>query len=177
MGIDRLRSVVTTRPGWFVGAWAVLAAVVGLAAPDLTRIAAEGQAHLVDEDAESYLGAKLVREAWPEQAYESEIVVTLHRPSGLTESDRDYARRLAARFESREGRPSSILRVLGPSSRPAIADRLVSKDRRLELVVAEVDASFVAPSTEEAVSWLRDQAGRPDLTPPSGLAWRGPATR
>ena len=55
--MDSFRVLVTRRPGWIVGAWVVLAAVVGLAAPDLTRLAAEGQAHLLDEDAESDRGA------------------------------------------------------------------------------------------------------------------------
>ena len=177
MAIDRFRSAVTRRPGWFVGFWVLLAAFVGLAAPDLTRIAAEGQAHLADEDSESSRGARMIRDAWPDQAYESQVVVALSRPSGLKPQDHAFARRLADRFESLEGRPTSILRVLGPTSRPAVADRLISKDKTLELVVTQTDSSFVAPSTELAVAWLQDQAAQPDLTTPAGLdvRWTGDA--
>ena len=99
MAIDRFRSAVTRRPGWFVGFWVLLAVFVGLAAPDLTRIAAEGQAHLADEDSESSRGARLIREAWPDQSYESQVVVGLFRPSGLKPEDHAFARRLADRFE------------------------------------------------------------------------------
>jgi RND superfamily putative drug exporter len=175
MAIERFRSAVTRRPGWFVGAWVVLAAFVGLAAPDLTRLAAEGQAHLVDEDAESSHGAALIREAFPDQTYDSQVVVALHREPALTADDMAYARRLEDRFEALEGRPASILRILGPTSRPVVAERLISKDRTLELIVAQIDASFVAPSTEEAVAWLQAQASRSDLATPTGLEvlWTG----
>jgi RND superfamily putative drug exporter len=177
MSIDIVRSVVTRRPGRIVGFWVVVAVAVGLAAPDLTRLAAEGQAHLVAEDAESSRGARLIREAWPDQSYESQVVVGLFRPSGLTPEDQDLARRLSARFEQREGRPSDVLRVLGPASKPSVADRLVSKDKTLELVVVQLASSFVAPSTELSVNWLQEQASRPGLTPPAGLdlRWTGDA--
>src|SRR5262249_40866698 len=150
---------------------------VGLAAPDLTRLAAEGQAHLVAEDAESSRGARLIREAWPDQSYESQVVVGLFRPSGLTPEDHDFARRLSGRFEQREGRPSDALHVLGRDSKPSVADRLVSKDRPLELVVVQLASSFVAPSTELAVNWLQEQTSRPGLSPPAGLdlRWTGDA--
>jgi len=177
MAIDRLRSVVTRRPGWVIGFWLILASFVALASPDLTRLAAEGQAHLVAEDAESSRGADLIRQAWPDQSYESQVVVALSRPSGLTAGDHAYARRLEARFESADARPSSLLRILGPGSKPAIADRLISKDKTLELVVAQVDSSCVAPSTELVVSWLQSQAASADLAAPGGLAvrWTGDA--
>jgi RND superfamily putative drug exporter len=172
-----LRATVTQRPGWIVAFWVVLAAAVGLAAPDLTRLAAEGQAHLVDEDAESSRGARLIREAWPDQTYESQAVAALSRPSGLTERDRAFARRLADRFELTQDRPSGILRVLGPTSKPAIADRLISGDRTLELVAVHLESSFVAPSTEQGVEWLQEQATRPGLSIPDGLQlrWTGDA--
>lgn len=177
MAIDRFRSAVTRHPGWFVGSWVLLTAFVGLASPNLTRLAAEGQAHLVDEDAESSRGARLIREFWPDQSYDSQVVVALHRPSGLTTTDHGFARKLAGRFEEREGWPSGLLRVLGPDSKPAVADRLVSPDKTLELVVAQVGDSFVAPSTERVVAWLQEQAARPDLAPPVGLdvRWTGDA--
>ncbi len=177
MTIEMLRTTVTQHPGWIVLFWVVLAAGVGLAAPDLTRLAAEGQAHLVDENAESYRGASLIREAWPDQSYESQVVIELFRPSGLMALDHAYARRLSDRIELAEGKPSGLLRVLGPTSKPAVADRLISRDGTLQLLVVQLDSSFVAPSTEEDVDWLQDLAKRPGLSIPTGLElrWTGDA--
>ncbi len=177
MLIDALRSGVTRRPGWIVAAWVVLAGVVGLAAPDLTRLAAEGQAHLIDEDAESARGEEFLRRAWPDQSFESQVVVALHRASGLTAADREYARGLAARFESAQDRPEDIGRVLGPDSGAAVADRLVSRDRALQLIGVTLKSSFVAPAAEAAVGWLQGRAVAPGLACPGGLGvrWTGDA--
>jgi RND superfamily putative drug exporter len=157
-----------------VVAWLVLAAVVGLTAPDLTRLAAEGQAHLLPENAESARAARLIRRAWPDQWYESMAVAALHRHGGLATADRDYAQRLASRLSAAD-RPDVILRVLGPHSQREIAARLVSRDATLELVVAELSCSFVSPSGGQAVSWL--QARVAELPPPAGLRvqWSGDA--
>ncbi len=177
MRIDIARSVVTRRPGLIVGSWVLLAGFVGLAAPDLTRLAAEGQAHLINEDAESARGAGLIRDAWPDQSYESSIVLALHRRAGLTPADRAFARGLAGRFDTSKGHPTALLRVLGPASRPEVAARLLSKDHTLELIVAQLSTSFVAPAAKVAFDWLQAQAADPSLRPPEGLAliWTGDA--
>ncbi|MBV8075071.1 MAG: hypothetical protein JO284_01650, partial [Planctomycetaceae bacterium] len=51
--MEPLRSIVSRRPGWVVGTWLLVAATVGLLSPDLTRLAAEGQAKLLTGDTES----------------------------------------------------------------------------------------------------------------------------
>src|SRR5262245_7588649 len=131
MILDSLRSTVSRRPGWVVGAWLAAVVAVGATAPDLTRLAAEGQARLLGRDSESLRAAELVGRSWPEQAYESLAVVTLHRPGGLTGADRRFAHHLARVFQDRGG-PREILRVLGPGSQPEIAERLTSRDGTLQ---------------------------------------------
>lgn len=177
MMMEALRAAVTRHPAWVIGGWVGLALVVGLAAPDLTRLAAEGQAHLLHQSAESARAAELIRKAWPEQSFESQVVVALHRPSGLVEADRAYVRGLADRFAKSDGRPAEILRILGPASDPTIASRLISRDGTTELIMVPLAATFVAPSSEVAVAWLHDQAEDPGLKLPAGLKlfWTGDA--
>ncbi len=171
-----LRSWPIIRPGWVAAFWITVAATVGLSAPNLTRLAAEGQAHLLGSDAESRRASEELRLAWPDQAYESLAVAALHRPGGLTPADLDYARRLAQRIEGK-GRPAPVLRVLGPGSAPEIASRLRSKDGTVALVVVQLSTSFVAPATDEAVTWLQSQTGVAGLVPPAGqdVRWTGDA--
>jgi RND superfamily putative drug exporter len=140
-----------------VAAWLTLAVAVGVGSPDLTRLAAEGQSKLLGREAESRRAAELVKACWPDQAYESTAVAAFHRPSGLTEADRRFAARLAKRFEEAD-RPPVVLRVLGPNSRPEIADRLVSADGAVSLVIVPLDAANVAPAGHEAVDWLQAEA-------------------
>src|SRR4051812_12252106 len=98
MALDTVRWLVSRRPGWVVAAWVLLALAVGLTAPDLTRLAAEGQAKLTPEDAESSQAAALIRLGWPQQSYESLVALALYRPAGLSAEDHAYAQRLSDQF-------------------------------------------------------------------------------
>ncbi|MDR3636123.1 MAG: MMPL family transporter, partial [Isosphaeraceae bacterium] len=98
----------------------------------------------------------------------------LHRPGGLSEADRAFARQLVARFEA-GGRPAPILRVLGPGSQPEVAGRLVSRDGTAQIVAVPLSTSFVAPLTHETVAWLRAQAREPALPAGLELLWTGDA--
>ncbi len=171
-----LRSLVTSRPGRVVALWVASAVVVGACAPDLTRLAAEGQGNLLGRDAESLRAGEALRLAWPDRAYESLAVAALHRAGGLVEADISYARRLAERIEG-QGRPKAVLRVLGPDSPPEVAARLLSGDGTAALVVVELSTSIVAPVTHEAVAWLQAQARADRPVLPEGLEvrWTGDA--
>ena len=72
---------------------------VGWLSPNLTKLAAEGQAKMLASDAESRRAAELVKQSWPDEAYEAMAVAVLHRPGGLTAADREFALRLSQRFE------------------------------------------------------------------------------
>jgi RND superfamily putative drug exporter len=155
--LEWIRTLSSRRPAWVVAAWLALAVGVGLGAPNLTRLAAEGQSKLLGEEAESRRASELVRRCWPDQAYESTAVAALHRPGGLTAADREFASALERRFGD-VGRPATVLRVLGPGSQPEIARRLISEDGTTQLVVVPLDATNVAPVAHEAVDWLRARA-------------------
>ncbi len=176
MALDAIRVFVSRKPGWVVSIWVALAAVVGGFSPNLTRLAAEGQARMLAAGAESRRAAELVRQCWPDQSYESMAVAVLHRPAGLTEADRQFAARLSRRFEA-AGRPGEVLRVIGPASPPEIAQRLVSLDGTVAMVAVSLSTSFVAPVTQQAVAWIRRQAADTALAAPPGLEirWTGDA--
>ncbi len=132
MTMTFLRSWPIIRPGWVAAFWITVAATVGLSAPNLTRLAAEGQAHLLGSDAESRRASEELHVlAWPDQGRTSRLAVAaLHRPGGLTPADLDYAEasRPADRGEGSSGM-SRYLRVLGP--------RLSTGNRRLRLHAAK----------------------------------------
>jgi RND superfamily putative drug exporter len=174
MVMETLRGRITRHPRVIVAAWLLLAAIVQVAAPNLTRLAAEGQARLVPEDAESSQASALLRQAWPDQASVSNAVVLLRRESGLTEADRAYAASLAAHL-LRPAPPAPLLRILGPGSAPEVARYLTSNRGRSQLLVAQLNTSFVAPAAEAAVDELMRRAAA--LPPPAGLevVWTGDA--
>lgn len=164
MGLAFLRSVVSRRPAWVVTFWVVLAATVWLVSPDLTQLAAEGQANLMSRDAESLRAAEIVAQAWPDQSFKGLAVVALHRPGGLTPADHAFARNLVSRYEAAD-HPREILRVLGPNSPAEVADRLVSRDGTVSLIAIQLSASFVSPVSQEVVTWLQQQAAIAQTNP------------
>ncbi len=169
-------SMVIDRPGWVVVFWVAAAGAMGFFAPNLTRLAAEGQVNLLGGDSESALAGEALRRAWPNQAYESLVVAALHRSGGLAAVDKGYATRLAQRIMG-DDRPTAILRVLGPGSPAEIAGRLLSRDGSVALVAVPLSTSFVAPGTQQAVAWLQSQARAAQLDLPEGLEvrWAGDA--
>ncbi|HEV3121723.1 MAG TPA: MMPL family transporter, partial [Isosphaeraceae bacterium] len=171
---DMLRWVVGRHPRVVIGVWLALAGLVFFLAPDLTQLAAEGQANLLPKDSESGRGAELLRRYWPDQWFDSMAVLALHRPSGLTEADRQYASTLE-RHLAGAGRPEVILRVLGPNSQKEVAERLVSRDGTVQLLALPFSASFVSPATLRAVEWLEHQPAAQGMKPPAGLEvrWSG----
>ena len=175
MSRDIVKLLASEHPRRVVGAWFALAIGLTVFSPNLTRLAAEGQAHLLPEDAESALASKLVRKAWPDQWMESVAVVMLERPSGLTDADHAYAKAIADRLEKKEDRPREVLRVLGPNAPPEIADRLISADRTTQLVLLPMESSFVAPGTAQAIARLQAQIAK--IPVPAGLEreWTGDA--
>jgi putative drug exporter of the RND superfamily len=176
MLLMRVRSWVTRRPGSVAMIWVATAVTVGLSAPNLTRLAAEGQAHLLGSDTESVRAGDVVRRAWPDGAYVSLAVVALHRAGGLESTDLDYAKHLAERIEGQD-RPAAVLRTLGPGSPPEVASRLLSRDGSVALVVVPLSSSFVAPANHESMRWLELQTSAPQFAPPEGLEarWTGDA--
>jgi RND superfamily putative drug exporter len=177
MSWDTLRTMASRRPGWVVGFWFTVAMAIGLLAPDLTRLAAEGQAKLLTGEAsESLRTALQVGQDWPDQYYESMAIVVLHRPGRLTAADHAYAERLSDGLVA-PGRPAEILRVVGPRSEAEIAERLVSGDGTVQLMAVHLGKSFVSPATQRAVAWMKSQADSSELAPPQGLevTWSGDA--
>ena len=176
MLLDSLRSMVSRRPGWVVGFWFAVAAAVGLLAPDLTRLAAEGQAKLLARDAESLRAATVVGQAWPDQSYESLAVVALHRPGGLTPADLAYARRLADRI----GRPAAPDPCSGSWDRAStaeIAERLREPRRHGPAHCRAPGQSFVVPPPRRRSPGSRRSRTPPSLAPPPGWRSTGRATR
>ncbi len=177
MTLRRLRWFVSRHPLPVVIFWAVLTAWLVIVSPDLTRLAAEGQANLLPKFSESAVASALVRETWPDQSYQCTMVLGLKRDEGLTEEDKAFAGRVAAAIQDHAERPKEILRVMGPQSRPEISSRLLSVDGTMQLVVIPLDTSFVSPRTTELIAWIQGTVSTVVGRPPEELQtlWTGDA--
>ena len=178
MLLDTIRSIPFRKPSWVVAAWVVFAAVVGLSAPSLTRLAAEGQSKLLGKGTESRRAAELVPPGLARPGLRIDGRAGLYRPTGLTGADREFAVRLADRFVAAD-HPREVLRVLGPSSQAEIASRLTSQDGTLSMLVVPLDSAHVSPAAHRTIAWLQKKANemRQQATGVAGLElrWTGDA--
>jgi len=177
MTVQRMRWFVTRHPLPVIAFWVILTAALVIGSPDLTKLAADGQANLVPKFAESSVAAALVRETWPDQSYQCTLVLGLKRESKLTDQDKEFARRIAQGVENNKERPKGVLRVMGPDSRPEISTRLVSSDGKMQLIVVPLETSFVDPHTYDLIDWIQKTAVAAVGKPPEGLEtlWTGDA--
>ncbi len=179
MPFDSVRWFVSQRPGITVLAWVLASIGVFLAAPSLTQLAREGQAELLPPRAESSRAVKLLELGWPGYWYECSAVVGIQRPGGLTDADREHARLLSRKFDEPWPEPfaDKLLGVIGPDSAPEIAERLVSEDGEVQLIIVPISDSFVSPGTGEIVDELVLRAGTLQDVRPEGLEllWTGEA--
>ena len=160
---------MSRRPGWIVAIWLAVAAAVGCFSPNLTRLAAEGQAKMLPSDAESLRAAELVKQSWPDQAYEAMAVAVLHRPGGLTDADRQYRAAVVAAVRGRRADRRRWSGCSGPASSPEIAAAAGQPATgRSSLVAVSLSSSFVAPVTHDAVAWMERQATAAELAVPGG---------
>ena len=168
MRILFLRSMVIRRPGWVVVFWVAAAGAMGFFAPNLTRLAAEGQANLLGGDAESHGAGEALRTAWPDQAYESLVVAALHRAGGLTAVDLGYATRLAERIGERrsaEGGASRARAGLAAGGRRAAAQQ--GRDGRAR---GRASVHFVRRPGDSRGGRLAPVAGASSPARPAGRA-------
>ena len=175
--MEAMRTFVCRRPVWIVTIWLAVAMVVGCLSPDLTKLAAEGQAKMVGSDAESRRAAELVKQAWPDEAYEAMAVAVLYRPGGLSEADRGYALRLSQRLEDKKRPDRDCSRSRSDFRSPKSPAAMVSHDGTMTLVAISLSTSFVAPVTEDVVAWMTREASNAELALPKGLdlRWTGDA--
>lgn len=177
MTIQKLRWFVTRHPLPVIAFWLLLAGTLVAVSPDLTKLAAEGQANLLPALSESSVASALVRETWPDQSYQSTIVLGLRREKGLLPEDHEYAKKLAASIEKSPTRPAELLPLMGPESRPEISTRLLSANGTMQLIVIPLKTSFVEPRTNELIHWVRETVNNSVGKPNAGLEslWTGDA--
>lgn len=177
MTFGKLRWFVTRHPLPIILFWVLLTGTLVAVSPDLTKLAAEGQANLLPALSESSVASALVRETWPDQSYQSTLVLGLRREKGLLPGDHKYATEVSKAIENAPTRPKELLPVMGPESRPEISTRLISADGTMQLIVIPLKTSFVEPLTNDLIHWVQGTVTSAVGKPEDGLEtlWTGDA--
>ncbi len=147
---------LTTHPA---GRWAVIlawvlavGAVVALA-PALSDVSRNEATQFLPGDAEATRAYELAQERFPGEGTPAFIV--FHRPSGLTDADREAASQVAAWLSSDEA-PEEVGAVVAPSTVPEAEGRLLSPDGTTLNVIATLQGEPAEDRFGEVVRELRD---------------------
>ena len=140
-------------------AWLALAGGLIAIAPDLEAVSSTDQADFLPADAPFVHAEAVLKEAFPQSAASSSIVIV---DAGASEDVHDstvwaFIARLEAWLAS-DAAPGNINQVFGPVSQPDFADKLISANGRIALVGVSLDTVMDARPTSEAITaidiWL-----------------------
>ncbi len=136
---------IARQPWLFVVAWG-LALGAGVAWDALVpKPPPTDVASFLPDDAPHNVAMRLVREAFPEVAARSQIVIVGYRAAGLTAGDLGWLDRVAREAGKITERP-----VLSPAM-PFFDRRLVSADRQVAMVIVNLPTNFLSTVTVDTV--------------------------
>jgi RND superfamily putative drug exporter len=148
----RLGHMVSDHPLICISCWIIVALLLAALSPDPARLKFSEPASLVPVDAPINRAMALHREAFPNQASQSQAVLLFHRPGGLRASDREFIGLLALELAAEGRRPDQeAWRVRAAAQEPYLQLRLRSTDGEAEMVVVDLDVIFVTSRATKAV--------------------------
>ncbi len=170
---DHLGKFVSRHWAWVLTAWVVLLAAILLTAPPWASISQDDDIKSFPADFDSVVGYDLLRRAFPNDVFNSQVVVVVERSDGeISELDVDFvADTLAARLatvqrggERRDAEGNIVEDKFGlgeflTPKTAGMANLLVSRDRRCALLVAPCRHTFMAEAVIATIEALRAELG------------------
>jgi RND superfamily putative drug exporter len=139
----RLGDFVTRHWLTVILGWAALAIVLRFVAPDWNAVAHDGNLAYLPSGMTSVEGERLLREAFPQNRAQSQMVVVIARDEApLTDADKDVAAYLADEFETLADE-LGIADVWTHDMR-VIGEKLKSADGRAVLIALQMRGEFMA---------------------------------
>jgi RND superfamily putative drug exporter len=167
---DHLGKFVTRYWAWVLALWVITVALLKVSAPPWASISQDDDVRSFPSHYDSVVALDLRRKAFPQDAFNSEVVVVVERnDSELSSLDFDFVDALAARLtrvqhegERRDANDNLVEDKYGlhefvthRSSKKG--QLLVSNDKKATLLYAGCDHTFMAEKVMKTVQALRDE--------------------
>lgn len=151
--LSRISKVIISGRLLFAFLWVVVAIAMTLVAPNLQDEANRSQvASSSQSNAESVKARELIAQSFPQtqETMNNQVMVTLFRPGGITQRDRDYAKSLEG-FISAHGKDIRLKSIASPFSNEQYAASQLSQDKQAALITLNLDTAF---ATSDSGAWL-----------------------
>jgi RND superfamily putative drug exporter len=149
--------------------WIALAIALALVAPSLDEVSSSDQKDFLPDDAPFVHAQEVQAQVFPEQSAASTSVVLVDAGEGGDVHDAQvwaFVGELEAWLNSEQA-PDNVIQAVGPIGEPDFADKLISQDNRITLVVIGLSTIADLQATDEAViaidEWLEENT-------PAGMA-------
>ncbi|MCS7015487.1 MAG: MMPL family transporter [Gemmatales bacterium] len=148
-------------PRWVLATWLIVAGLLSVSAWWLNPYLPPDTGDFLPEHSRTVQGYRLFREAFPDLAAESSIVLVFHSPVPLQDSDRPLVENLEVCLEQlRQHRPELEVGRYLTWLHPLMGSRLISADRQCALAVVHLNLPFIHDRATEAVHEIETLARR-----------------
>ncbi len=158
---------------WVIG-WFVLTGVLVAVAPPHERLLRSEPDSLLPYDAPNNRAFDFLLKAFPDSASRSQIITVCYRAPRLTKEDRAFMRELAHRIvEANEEQIAEhgeqyAWQIRSPDLQPFLANKLISRDKQVGLILVNLPTNFVTMRANLAVETV-ERFGR--AMKPEGLVF------
>ena len=163
---EKLARVVTRYKGWVVAGWLLLALFMLWQAPRLSQVGEANELAFLPPDAPSMQAQRVLEQTFPDLASGVDVLLVFHRPTGLTQADRDYIREVTQWLTS-DNAPEDVRQATSVFDHPELEPLLVSQDEQVMLVQVDLKSEPYSDQANRAVEALREHL---HATQPQGLA-------
>lgn len=189
-----LGKIVAARWAFFVGGWLILAIGLSLSAPAWTSVIKSGEFEFLPTNIASRHGEQLFHEAFPNDLFNSSVVVVLYRENEkLRDADRQFLAEQVApplrdlhipppsnphhkirwlrRRSKTQAKEMSIISQVRTAADKGMQSLLTSPDGQAELAVVGLNIDFLGYETVPVVGRIKDIVGKLQEQPawPKGL--------
>lgn len=166
----RLGASVARHPVLWIFGWLVFIAVLAWVAPPSGELIRSEPDSLLPSWAPNNRAFEFLLETFPDSAARSQMIVVCYRQAGLTKADRDYLRRLAHEIHALNERQVDEAgekyrwQVRSPDLQPYLAGKLISRDKKVGLILVNLPVNFVTMRAKAAVEKVEalTEEDRPD---------------
>ncbi len=153
----RLGASVARHPVLWIIGWLAFIVLLGVVAPPSGELIRSEPDSLLPPSAPNNRAFEFLLEAFPDSASRSQIIVVCYRPTGLTEADRAYLKRLAHDITDLSNQQAALdgdqyrWQVRSPDLQPYLAGKLISRDKQVGLILINLPVNFVTMRAKSAV--------------------------
>ncbi len=140
--------------------WIALTATLYMLAPKLGQVASSEETNFLPEQSDSVLAKKLLDRYFPNDSFNSRIVLIAEKPAGLADEDLQWLDKTANAL-AHDTALKNVGKVLTPVGTPFLRSKLVSPDGRAALAVLYLTTNFISRDTQKTVTKILKGLERP----------------